>query len=179
VAPIAARHLRMVVDHAARVIALELLCACRALEFRRPLTAGRGSERLYGAVRRIAPAPEGDRPLTGPCEEVARWVLSAAPVRLADPIAEVLVHAVGTHPDRTDQHAIGGSRDREGVLAARGAGLCMAIDPRFRHAIEIRVRDEVHQLPRHIPLADQRLHIAGIRQREPAQHDRTRSNAIR
>ena len=83
-APIAARHLRMVVDHAARVIALELLCACRALEFRRPLMAGRGSERVYGAVRRIAPAPEGDRPLSGPCEDVARWVLSGAPVRLAE-----------------------------------------------------------------------------------------------
>jgi len=83
-APIAARHLRQVVDHSARVVALELLCACRALEFRRPLTGGRGSERLYGTVRRIAPAPEGDRPLTGPCEEVARWVLSSGPVRFAE-----------------------------------------------------------------------------------------------
>src|SRR4029453_6302682 len=33
-APIAARHLRMIVDNAARVVALELLCAARALEFR-------------------------------------------------------------------------------------------------------------------------------------------------
>ena len=39
-------------------MALELLCACRALEHRRPLTAGLGSERLYGAVRRLIPAPE-------------------------------------------------------------------------------------------------------------------------
>jgi len=44
-APIAGRHLRQVVENAARVIALELLCACRGLEFRRPLTAGLGSER--------------------------------------------------------------------------------------------------------------------------------------
>jgi len=83
-APIAARHARVVVENAARVVALELLCACRALEFRRPLTGGRGSERLYGTVRRIAPAPEGDRPLTGPCEEVSRWVLSSGPVRFAE-----------------------------------------------------------------------------------------------
>ncbi|HYM82162.1 MAG TPA: aromatic amino acid lyase, partial [Candidatus Limnocylindria bacterium] len=86
-APIAARHARQVVENAAYVIALELLCACRALEFRRPLTAGQGSERIYGAVRRLVPAPEGDRPLSEPCETVARWVLSRAPTRLT---AEVL-----------------------------------------------------------------------------------------
>ena len=85
-APIAARHLRQVVDNSARVVALELLCACRALEFRRPLRAGQGSERLYEAVRRLAPSPEGDRPLSEPCETVARWVLSKAPVRLAEEV---------------------------------------------------------------------------------------------
>src|SRR4029453_12557236 len=87
-APIAARHLRMIVDNAARVVALELLCAARALEFRRPITAGLGSERLYGAVRRLVPAPEGDRPLSEPCETLARWVLAKAPLKLAE---EVLV----------------------------------------------------------------------------------------
>jgi histidine ammonia-lyase len=85
-APIAGLHARRVVDNAARVVALELLCACRALEFRRPLTAGHGSERLYGAIRRRVPAPEGDRPLAGPCEAIARWVLSDAPVTLAEEV---------------------------------------------------------------------------------------------
>lgn len=87
-APIAARHARRVVDNAARVVAMELLCACRGLEFRRPLTAGEGSEMLYGAIRRVAGVPEGDRPLSGPCEEVARWVLSSAPVKLAEEVLE-------------------------------------------------------------------------------------------
>jgi histidine ammonia-lyase len=82
-APIAARHAAQVVENAARVVAFELLCGCRALEFRRPLEAGAGTERLYGAVRRLAPAPDGDRPLRESCEAVARWVLSDAPVRLA------------------------------------------------------------------------------------------------
>ena len=85
-APIAARHLRQVVDNGAHVVALELLCGARALEFRRPLTAGSGSERLYGAIRRLSPEPEGDRPLSEPCETIARWVLSRAPVRLADEV---------------------------------------------------------------------------------------------
>ena len=85
-APIAARHARAVVENTARVVALELLCGCRALEFRRPLTAGAGGERLYAAVRRLVPAPEGDRPLSVPCETVARWVLSDAPARLAEEV---------------------------------------------------------------------------------------------
>jgi histidine ammonia-lyase len=75
-APIAARHARMIVTNAAHVVALELLCACRALELRRPLTAGPASERVYEDVRRIAPAVEGDAPLSGPCAAVARWILS-------------------------------------------------------------------------------------------------------
>ena len=85
-APIASRHARRVVNNAAHVLALELLCASRALEFRRPLRAGLGSERLYGSIRRLVPAPDGDRPLSAACETVARWVLSAAPVRLAEEV---------------------------------------------------------------------------------------------
>ena len=53
---------------------------------RRPLTAGEGSERLYGAVRRLSPAPDGDRPLGDACEGLARWVLSSAVGRLADEV---------------------------------------------------------------------------------------------
>ena len=85
-APIAGRHARRVVDNAAHVLALELMCASRALEFRRPLRAGLGSERLYGAVRRVVPAPEGDRPLSDACQTLARWVLSPAAVRLAEEV---------------------------------------------------------------------------------------------
>jgi histidine ammonia-lyase len=85
-APIAARAARTITDAAAKVVALELLCGCRALEFRRPLKAGEGTEMLYGAVRRIVGSPEGDRPLQGPCEELARWVLSGAPQKLAEEV---------------------------------------------------------------------------------------------
>ncbi len=85
-APIAARHARHIVENAARVLGMELLCGCRALELRRPLTAGHGCEMLYGAIRRIVPAPEGDRPLSGPCETVAKWALSTAPLRLVEEV---------------------------------------------------------------------------------------------
>jgi histidine ammonia-lyase len=85
-APIAARHAMQVVVNASRVIALELLCDCRALEFRRPLRAGQGTERLYGMVRRVAPAPEGDRPIGEACEAVARWVRSPASAHLGEEV---------------------------------------------------------------------------------------------
>jgi histidine ammonia-lyase len=85
-APIAGRHARIVVENAARVVALELMCGCRALEFRRPLTAGEGTERIYGAVRRLVPKPEGDRPLTDACETLTRWVLAGPPERLAQEV---------------------------------------------------------------------------------------------
>lgn len=84
--PAAARHARLVVENTARAVALELLCACRALEFRRPLTAGEGCERLYGAIRRRVPAPDGDRPLTDACESIASWVRSSAPRELAEEV---------------------------------------------------------------------------------------------
>lgn len=87
-APIAGRHARRIVENAANVVALELLCGCRALEFRRPLRAGAGSEMLYGQIRRIAAAPEGDRPLSGPCEAVAKWVMSAAALKLTEEVLE-------------------------------------------------------------------------------------------
>jgi len=87
-APIAGRHALKVVENAARVVALELLCACRALEFRRPLTAGSGCERLYGMVRRRVPTPEGDRPISGACETLARWVTSGEISRLTEEVLE-------------------------------------------------------------------------------------------
>ena len=39
------------------------------------------------AVRRMVPTPDGDRPLSGPCETVARWALSRAPLRLEGGVA--------------------------------------------------------------------------------------------
>jgi histidine ammonia-lyase len=67
-------------------VALELLCASRGLEYRRPITAGLGSERLYAAVRRLVPAPEGDRPLSEATERLARWVLSSEPSRIVEEV---------------------------------------------------------------------------------------------
>jgi histidine ammonia-lyase len=87
-APIAARHAHKVVENVSRIVALELMCACRALEFRRPLAAGAGSERLYAMVRRRVPTPDGDRPLSPSCEALAKWILSGEVGHLANEVLE-------------------------------------------------------------------------------------------
>lgn len=59
----AALKARQVVDQVRTVLAIELLCATQALDFRRPLRAGAGVEAAWSAVRaRVAPLEE-DREL--------------------------------------------------------------------------------------------------------------------
>jgi histidine ammonia-lyase len=59
----AALKARSVVDHVRTVIAIELLCAAQALDFRRPLTSGPGVEAAHAVVRGDVPFMEEDREL--------------------------------------------------------------------------------------------------------------------
>lgn len=63
-----------ILANAERIVAIELLAGAQGLEYLRPLTAGRGVERLYAAVRRDAAALAGDRPFTRDIERVAAGV---------------------------------------------------------------------------------------------------------
>jgi histidine ammonia-lyase len=65
----AALKARTVVEHAARVIATELVCACQGLEFHRPLRTTPQLEDAVARVREIVPRVEEDRSLA---EEVGR-----------------------------------------------------------------------------------------------------------
>jgi histidine ammonia-lyase len=62
---------RQALDLAFRVVAIELLCACQALEFRKPLRPGRGVQGAYDAVRALAPALTADRPPAPDIEQLA------------------------------------------------------------------------------------------------------------
>lgn len=44
-----------VVEHVEQVVAIELLCACQALDFHRPLTSTPPLEEVYKTVRQIIP----------------------------------------------------------------------------------------------------------------------------
>jgi histidine ammonia-lyase len=65
----AALKARTVVEHAARVIATELVCACQGLEFHRPLRTTPQLEDAVARVREIVPRVEEDRSLA---EEIGR-----------------------------------------------------------------------------------------------------------
>jgi histidine ammonia-lyase len=66
--------LRSIVDLAENVLAIELLAAAQGLEYRRPLKAGRGVERTFAAVRKVATPLTQDRALSGDIARVAEAI---------------------------------------------------------------------------------------------------------
>jgi histidine ammonia-lyase len=66
--------LRSIVDLAENLLAIELLAAAQGLEYRRPLKAGRGVERAFAVVRKLAPPLTQDRPLSGDIARVAEAI---------------------------------------------------------------------------------------------------------
>jgi histidine ammonia-lyase len=63
--------LRRIVELAENLLAIELLAAAEGLDSRRPLKAGRGVERAFASVRKIAPRLTQDRALSGDIARVA------------------------------------------------------------------------------------------------------------
>lgn len=55
--------LRQIVEHAERILAIELMCAAQGLEYRKPLRPSKEIERAHRAVRDIIPRLEKDRVL--------------------------------------------------------------------------------------------------------------------
>ncbi len=66
--------LRSIVDLAENLLAIELLVGAEALEHRRPLRAGKGVERAFDVVRKIAPALTEDRALSNDIARVTAAV---------------------------------------------------------------------------------------------------------
>jgi histidine ammonia-lyase len=83
----AARKLRTVVDNLRRILAVELVCAARALDLRAPLEPGPGTAAALAAVRERIPGPGPDRhvaPELAAAEDLiaAGAVLAAVEARL-------------------------------------------------------------------------------------------------
>ena len=67
----AALKLRASIDHAFRVVAIELVCATQGLEHHRPLRSGRGVEAVRERVRSVVPRVDRDRSTSGELEQLA------------------------------------------------------------------------------------------------------------
>ncbi len=79
-----ARHARAVLGHAQWVVAIELLCAAQALEFRRPLAPAPGTGAAYDAIRAVVPALDGDRALQPDLRAMHALVVGGDVVRAAE-----------------------------------------------------------------------------------------------
>jgi histidine ammonia-lyase len=66
--------LRTVIDNAEDLLAIELLAAAQALEFRRPLKAGLGVEMAHAKLRSLVPPLDSDRPMSGDIQRVAEAI---------------------------------------------------------------------------------------------------------
>jgi histidine ammonia-lyase len=70
--------LRQIVDNAERIVAIELMCAAQALEFRRPLKSSPQLENVHAAVRAVVPRLEQDRVLAYDIDALAGAVRMGA-----------------------------------------------------------------------------------------------------
>ena len=70
--------LRQIVEHAERIVGIELMCAAQGLEFRRPLKSSSAIEGLYTAVRAVVARLEQDRTLATDIDALATAVRGGA-----------------------------------------------------------------------------------------------------
>ncbi len=70
----AARKALRVVENVENVLAIELMCACQALDFLRPLTSTKPIEAVYKLVRSVCPTLEDDRYLSPDMNAIAHLV---------------------------------------------------------------------------------------------------------
>lgn len=61
--PVSVRKLKEIIKNVTAIIAIELLCAAQALDFRRPKKPGKGTRAAYRRIRRAVDRLEDDRPL--------------------------------------------------------------------------------------------------------------------
>ncbi|WP_027093015.1 histidine ammonia-lyase [Cohnella thermotolerans] len=74
---IGARKARQIVDNAYNVLAIELLCAAQAADFRDPALLGEGTGKLYRRIRERVPFVDRDRVLSGDFKTIADWMRSS------------------------------------------------------------------------------------------------------
>jgi histidine ammonia-lyase len=87
------------VANTARVLAIELIAACEALEFRRPLKTSEALEAVHARVREEVPVRETDRVLGPEIETVAGLITSGEILRAAEAVCGTLDEQGGP-PDR-------------------------------------------------------------------------------
>lgn len=71
----AARKLQQIIANTVNVLAVEIMCAVQAVEYRAPLQAAESSRVACAKVRQVVPPLEDDRPIGPDIESIARLIL--------------------------------------------------------------------------------------------------------
>ena len=79
----AGRKLWDVLENTVRVLAVELVCAAQAIDFRSPLRPSEATAAVHAAIREVVPHLEADRPLSDEIETVASMVRDGSLVAAA------------------------------------------------------------------------------------------------
>ena len=75
---IAARKAREILENARRVLAIELMCACQAIDLRGDKGMGSGTGAAYRCVRSVVPFLTEDRPLYGDINECEQLIIDGS-----------------------------------------------------------------------------------------------------
>jgi len=81
---IAARKARSIMENARRVIAMEIMCACQAIDLRGNKGLGKGTAPVYDAVRKLIPMLKEDRPLYGDINKCESLIVNNEIINVAE-----------------------------------------------------------------------------------------------
>lgn len=82
--PVSIRKLRQIITNTTAVIAIELLCAAQALDFRKPQRPGKGTRTAYRKIRKVISHLEYDRPLYPDIQKMTELVEEGAVVKAVE-----------------------------------------------------------------------------------------------
>ena len=81
----AALKLQPVIANVRNILAIELLCACQALDFLAPLRSGKLAEQARALVRKVSPHVAKDRPLHADIARLAGLISEGALAAIVAP----------------------------------------------------------------------------------------------
>ncbi len=82
--PVSVGKLRKIISQTATVVAIEMLCAAQALDFRKPRRPGRGTRAAYRTIRRFISHFDNNRPLYPDIQRLVELVTDGSVVKAAE-----------------------------------------------------------------------------------------------
>ncbi|MCQ1531275.1 histidine ammonia-lyase [Lutispora saccharofermentans] len=81
---IAARKARSIMENARRVIAMEIMCACQAIDLRGSKGLGKGTSPVYDTIRKSVPMLKEDRPLYEDINKCESLIINGGIIKAAE-----------------------------------------------------------------------------------------------